>query len=201
MSAPAWYHGVGTPNKLAATIRDGYFALLGSTDGFPYGANLFFQAFFECTLYGNAEGSPVLGDPSASSPGLPLTLTFNLVDSSGNVAGTATVTFTISAANFSINGTFDATQDYTLQVEPLTTPGLNGGPAVGWNLEVITGGPPGSTTETDLTDVNTQSLASPGGMQIGIIITPASPAEVAPTQAPGAPNLNQPVNVAPGGLA
>lgn len=37
-SPPAWYHGVWPPNSLAATVRDGWFNILGDLTGFPYNA-------------------------------------------------------------------------------------------------------------------------------------------------------------------
>jgi len=37
---PAWYHGLWPPNSAAATVRDGWFALLGDLSGYPYNATI-----------------------------------------------------------------------------------------------------------------------------------------------------------------
>lgn len=148
--------------NLAARIRDGWFGLLGSTNGFPYGTNLFFQAVIGLDFV-MSNGGPVTGDASAMSPGLPFTLTATLTDSSGNVAGTGTFSITVQAQTVIISGNFDLTADYTLT---LTGP-------TGWTFTITGFNANGSA----LTSIDTADLqaSSSGTNQIAatVLVAPA----------------------------
>ena len=110
MSGPAWYHGLWPPNALASTIRDGWFNALGSTQGFPYNADLFFLAHIFLNLVADDTTVPQGTDL------VPVPATVEVLDAGGNVVGSWTGTLTSAQAGVDVAGSFSQGGTYSLVI-------------------------------------------------------------------------------------
>lgn len=140
---PSWYHGLLNPNNAAATIRDGYFALLGSTEGFPYNADLFFTMYLSVFADG--------------AYGFPQTYSVYVYDSGGSlliqsigVKWNQTLVVLSPTGSFSLDGTYSVVvKDLSGNVIP-TTYGTGDTSAIPGSAFVFNTGTPGAPGATIL---------------------------------------------------
>ena len=131
---PSWYHGLYPANNLAATIRDSWFAFLGSTQGFPYSTSIFNQVILSIKYVLNPQPWPLSG---------PVNCVVQVLDSSGNLVGQ--VAWSVNPASSptgtqgaTISGNFSTQEQYTIQVVPAA-----GQPNYTLAVMLATGGVPG----------------------------------------------------------
>jgi len=95
---------------LAGKVRDGWFGLLGDTQGFPYNSGLFYSAYVFLNLV--ADGTTV---PQGTEL-VPVTGTIQILDSQGNVAGSWVGI--IDSAQFAVvvAGTYSISETYSMLV-------------------------------------------------------------------------------------
>jgi hypothetical protein len=110
IKAPSWWTPPPKPANLswlAGIIRNGFFAGLGSLDGYPYSTQQVYQAY----LY------PMLQSQNQTEPDvLPATLTITIYDSSGNQVSQDIVTMTQFSATVGVPGTYLLAGAYTVEV-------------------------------------------------------------------------------------
>jgi hypothetical protein len=114
LAPPSWWHGAWPPNAAAATIRDGWFALLGDLSQFPYNADLFYAAYVYLELVSLDVNNPQVP--------LPVQVTITVLDPAGNTAGSFSGSVTELGQELSAGGSFSLDLSYTVQVE-YTLPG------------------------------------------------------------------------------
>ena len=91
----------------AGWIRDGWFKLLGSTQGFPYNSGIFFTAF----LFFSFEGPIDLPDGTV--------ITASILDSTGALVGSGSAAIPPVGGQITVPGTsssFDVNETYSIEI-------------------------------------------------------------------------------------
>ncbi|MCI4357358.1 MAG: hypothetical protein L3K18_09555 [Thermoplasmata archaeon] len=108
IKTPSWWTGPPkNANDVAGMIRDAFFGMLGSLDGYPYSTQQLYQAYLYPMLVSQNGGEP---------DALPATLTITIYDASGSQVSQDVVTMTTMSANIGVPGTYAIAQSYTVEV-------------------------------------------------------------------------------------